>query len=343
MSCVWQRSSYLWHWGGAALCCLGLILGTDRAQAALVPGFVYVDNVHADIAMPLIRSSVNDAGSWQPHVHTGAYASSGWTNYATNQAVLVLNASTKVSRPTSGNQASSAYDFLGVEPGEQYFRLTQGQTAGQLFLGVEADYAATPASGASSNSANHPVRMLASNSTNWASWDPDGAGPAGTSRQMEIALLGVRYNPDPWATTATNNGAAQGAFFSIWSTGSFGELQLRAASQDGITGSDELYQTIRSHSHFNWAFSRAGFYEIDLRPRTFLGSGGGSGVAGSEQLGPLTTFHFMVVPEPSTWGLAVVAVVLGASLQASNSLPRPYRQRDQDRQLAGSAGSTAAS
>lgn len=294
------------------------MVGTAQLSlAALQPGYAVIDNVHVDIAMPLIRSNVNDPGTWQPHIHTGSYGANGWRNYAPDTAVLVVNSTTQTIRPNSGELATSAYDFLGVAPGDSMYRLSSSLVPGQLYLGVEADYAATPASG---NATPYPTRMLSSTfssgASNWGTWDPDGSGGSAygnstSDRYVAISLKAVRYSPNPYATSATVDAASQGAFVSAWSFDMFEEVRIWVANSDGITDADAFHEYVRSHSHYNWAFSLPGFYEIDLQARTYYGTGGGV-LAGTEAVSPVSTFHFSVrpVPEPAS----AASVVLGGAM-----------------------------
>lgn len=266
------------------------------SHAALLPGYVTIDGVHTDIAMPLIRSGVNDPGVWDPHIHTGSYSSAGWNNYAPNEAVLMVNETTRVTLPDW-----SGFSFIGAPAGSDVYMLDWTQVPGQLYLGVEVQRASTPSSGASPDPIPTPV--LPNTPENWGSWDPDGAGPAGNNRGFAISLLNVRFNPDGNATSATQDAASQGVYFSTWQYSPFGESIVAMATSDGIDASDAFLETIGSHSHYNWAFTQAGFYEIDLQARTFLGSAGDS--AGLERLSDIVTFHFRVgettpVPLPAS-------------------------------------------
>ncbi len=239
------------------------------APAALSPGYVEVDAIHADIAMPYIGDAT--AGSWQSFIHTGVVDYVG--NYAPNLALLVVNASTLTTRPANG---TNNFDFMGVAAGEPIYLLSASQVPGQLYLGVSADYGL-----------DSPDRMLSSNTTNYKSWDPDAdvSGPTSTSRYVELAVKAVR-GP---------------GFVSIYDFSlGFGGVRAWVASADGLDARDELHQIPRSHSHYNWAFTQPGAYEIDIQARTFMGPDSG---AGTEVTSSVETFHFQVVPEPGSAAL----------------------------------------
>jgi surface-anchored protein len=234
-------------------------------HAVLAPGYVEVDDIHVDLAMPYV------GGQWEAFVFTGTVHGEG--SYAPNQALLLVNETTMRTRPV-GPQ----FDFIGVPEGSTIWQLSSSQVPGQLYLGVEADY-----------SFDGSIRMLPSNTTNWKSWDPDGAGPTGTFRYVELSIQAVR-GP---------------GFFSAWDFPNFAP-RAWVASADGIDGSDEFHQLVRSHSHYNWAFTAPGDYEIDLQARTFLGP---NSDPGTEVMSHVETFHFRVVPEPGSAALVLLGVL----------------------------------
>lgn len=248
---------------------------TATAPAALAPGYVEVDALHADIAMPYIGDA--SAGSWQSFVHTGVVDYAG--NYAPNLALLMVNATTLTTRPANG---TNNFDFMGVAAGAPIYLLSASQVPGQLYLGVSADYGL-----------NSPDRMLSSNTTNYKSWDPDAdvSGPTGTSRYVELSVKAVR-----------GPGFVSVYDFSL----GFGGVRAWVASADGLDGRDELHQIPRSHSHYNWAFTHPGSYEIDIQARTFMGPNSGSG---TEVTSNVETFHFQVVPEPGSAALLALGAV----------------------------------
>jgi surface-anchored protein len=262
-----------------------------NVSAQLLPGYTEIDNVHADLCMPYI------GGQWQGFVHTGT--AGNFTSYAANEALLIINASTQTTRP-----AGSEFDFLGVPAGAPLWIASQNQVPGQIYLGVEADYAF-----------DGVTRMLPRNDTNWKRWEP---GNGFSSHYVEMSVVDFR-GP---------------GVMSVWQSDISGPI-IAFDSSDGIGSDDEFRQLVRSHSHYNWGFSAPGRYEIDLRARTFLGPNSGPG---TEVVSPITTFFFEVressvlVPEPSCLALLLTGFV-SLSCSPHSSLRRNVVARSRFRIL----------
>ncbi len=117
-------------------------------------------------------------------------------------------------------------------------------------------------------------------------------------------------NPGDWTgnislklTAVSGTGVTAGGFVSLWDTDVFGDKQFHWTSADGLDGTDELSVLPGSHGHYNWAFTKAGTYDLTVEA---------SGLNVDD--GPVTasaTYHFEVapVPEPATafTGLACIA------------------------------------
>lgn len=82
--------------------------------------------------------------------------------------------------------------------------------------------------------------------------------------------------------------------FALWQSGSFGEVLLRMSTADPAP--DSLILPTGSHAHYNWGFTEAGVWEIEM---TVSGTHITDGFQSSTQ-----TLTFNVVPEP-------VSAVLG--------------------------------
>ncbi|MSU85089.1 MAG: PEP-CTERM sorting domain-containing protein [Pedosphaera sp.] len=93
--------------------------------------------------------------------------------------------------------------------------------------------------------------------------------------------------------------------FSIWGTSGFGAPELKMTTADGITAGDRLPLVPGSHGHFNVGFSAPGDYSVTLE------ASGTHLIDGLRTSDP-ATYRFQVIPEPSTWALALTGVGFGA-------------------------------
>jgi surface-anchored protein len=82
--------------------------------------------------------------------------------------------------------------------------------------------------------------------------------------------------------------------FALWQSGSFGEALVRMSTAD--PGVDQVVLAPGSHAHYNWGFTEAGNWEIQI---TVSGTHITDGFVSATQ-----TLSFQVIPEPS-------AVLLG--------------------------------
>jgi surface-anchored protein len=82
--------------------------------------------------------------------------------------------------------------------------------------------------------------------------------------------------------------------FTLYSNNAGGSPTVHLNSRDGITATDQLTYQPNSHSHYNWAFSARGFYQIFLKGRATLNSG-------TVIESPETGFYFGVEATPYTY------------------------------------------
>ncbi|MFM7181774.1 MAG: choice-of-anchor M domain-containing protein [Verrucomicrobiales bacterium] len=127
--------------------------------------------------------------------------------------------------------ASSSWDFIGVAAGEPFYRLPAGQNPKLLYLGFGAEHATLNA---------------------FQTWNPgDPARNVNTSQKwLQVRLNGWR-------------GPGQ---FSVYTVVS-GVPRVWMASSDGVAPSntsDSLYILEGGHTHYNFAFTARGDYEIDI-------------------------------------------------------------------------------
>jgi surface-anchored protein len=104
----------------------------------------------------------------------------------------------------------------------------------------------------------------------------EGVAPGTFSGPVEVRLVGV---------------SGPGAF-ALYQSDAFGSPVVRMNSADGLSASDRVLMSAGSHDHYNWAFERAGEYQLNLQASATLP--GGTIV----QSDP-TLFRFVIVPEPA--------------------------------------------
>jgi surface-anchored protein len=93
--------------------------------------------------------------------------------------------------------------------------------------------------------------------------------------------------------------------FSVWGVSGFGAPELKMSSVNGISADDRLLLVPGSHGHFNVGFSAPGDYLVTLE------ASGNHLIDGLRSSDP-ATYRFQVIPEPSTWALALTGVGFGA-------------------------------
>lgn len=164
--------------------------------------------------------------------------------------------------------AASAYDFIGVGAGQNFWHLPEIEDPNRLYTGIgfeEMD----------------PDDAL------FAPYTETDPRVSGAARWMTVSLCGV-------------TGPGQ---VSVWQEGDDGPV-VWMASADGIGSSDKFIGAFGSHTHVNWGFTAMGLYGVDLQASTWLDSNSNGMLdTGDTQLfSEKTTYNFSVeaVPEPAT-------------------------------------------
>jgi surface-anchored protein len=175
---------------------------------------------------------------------------------------------TSVNRP-----AGATWDFLGVAAGQPVYLWPQNNVPGRMYLGFGSDGGSIPPGTFASYLESDP-RVNA------------------TARWTKITLTGMRYEPAPG-----ESGPAQ---FSLWQAGQFGSVTTwMSTAEGGITSTDATWLDEGGHSHFNWGFTKRGYYQLDFVFSGYL-NGSNEYIESGVQ-----TFHFgveyqpLVIPEPS--------------------------------------------
>jgi surface-anchored protein len=170
--------------------------------------------------------------------------------------------------------ASAAFNFIGVGSGEQFWLMPFTQNPSVIFLGIGTDEV---------------------ESGSFASYLETDSRVNQPGAWIELSLLDVR-------------GPGQ---VSLWTNDGFGSpIVWWSTAEGGITASDSAFVLSESHAHFNWGFTAAGLYEVDVQATAFLGPG-----ATNPSTSAVATYHFGIeaVPEP---GSALLALLGAFTLSA---------------------------
>jgi surface-anchored protein len=115
----------------------------------------------------------------------------------------------------------------------------------------------------------------------------DGGGVVWTGNQFKISVISVGVN---------NPGD-----FAMYRFSGSGSFLNPINTKNGVNSSDVLtISSIGGHEHWNWAFSEAGEYTLDVQASGTLG--------GQTYLSAIETFTFHVIPEPSSGTLLLIGL-----------------------------------
>jgi hypothetical protein len=194
-----------------------------------------LDNAHLDIQTPYLVG-----GGF-----SGIYQTIGENPIGTfDDSHLNVNPNNRLNLSAS---ELAGFDFIGATPGEDFWLLPQadrqpGQPYDYLYLGVSADATADAARD----------EMVA-----WNPGDPRGASTSG--KWIEWRLRDVR--------SPTGNGE-----FSTFQLGTTTGTRVFFDTTDGIGNDggldDRMWELAGNHSHYNWAFTEQGIWEIDIQAFT---------------------------------------------------------------------------
>jgi surface-anchored protein len=145
---------------------------------------------------------------------------------------------------------------------------------------------------------------------------------AGTARWLKIQLAGFTFHPDP-ADSATN-----APHFSLWQS-SLGGSTVWMSTVDGITASDATWLIEGGHAHYNWGFSRRGYYKIRFQYSGVLNDGSLTPVESE-----LFTTHFgveyqpLAIPEPGAAASLWLVGCLGVAILRPRKIVRSRQSTD---------------
>lgn len=193
------------------------------ATANPYPARAALTTEHVDIGVPYA------SGGWDFHWHD----EDNDAEYAPDGAYGRVPDAALITRP-----ASSAWDFIGVGAGQQFYLLPQTQNPAVMFLGMATEE-------------DDPSLKLP--------WDPMDARGFGLLAQTRVNLLAV---------TGFAGAPAPGTF-SVWQSDGFGTT-IAMSSLDGVSAADALFVVSGGHAHFNYGFSAPGIYEMTIQATTAI-------------------------------------------------------------------------
>ncbi len=272
---------------GAILTTLALAAGPAAGQT-----IIRIDDTHCDIAIEYV------GGQWRAQVRPdegGPYtiARGAPSTHATN-VHLVAN-------PSTITTTTTALPYLGLSAGGTFWHLNASQVPGQLELGLSAGQMT---SGGSPGSG-------------WASWQPAHLRPNGTplpsGQWVEWQVRDVR--------------GPSGSEFAVWlETGDGADVYVSTALNGEQSEQNDIHVLRGGHRHYNWGFTQAGRYEIDVDARTFYTSGGTIELSSNPNnlVSERYTFIFEVQPIPEPGSLLAAC---GAGLATIAGVRRAARRR----------------
>jgi len=173
--------------------------------------------------------------------------------------------------------ADPDYSFLGAE-GNPVWILPQGQDPELLYLGISTEN-----------------RSLSGD------WIGEGVEAPFLARGIPSGVFELNR-----VTLKLESFSGPGSF-ALYFIDSFSNPTVYMNTADGLSAADSRNLLPGNHTHFNWAFSAPGDYTLGFRAFGTL-------ISGSEYTeSDLTTFHFQVVPEPSStllcaFGLSLITL-----------------------------------
>jgi hypothetical protein len=192
--------------------------------------------------------------------------------FPSGQAFVHVDASAETLR-----SASSSFDFVGVGPGEPYYRITASQTPGLVYLG-------NAAYGVSSSA----VDLYNANTES-------GGRVNGNGRWVRLNLHSV-------------DGPGH---YSAWSNSLGGPVRFFSTAQSGTAPSetDTLWLVAGGHSHFNHGFTRRGLYRVNYLPAAYLNDNNSATLGPNSQASEPIGVYFNVDPGYAVSGLSAASAL----------------------------------
>lgn len=171
-------------------------------------------------------------GQWTPGVRWDS--PQGEMIAGPDEALLYVNPAARVTLPS----IPPGFEFIGATPGEPFWVLPQNPNPAILYLGISSE------------------AMSAGDLESLCAWNPqDPRGGADVpAKWLRARLVDVR--------------GPSGGNVSLWQSGIGPPTVYFSTHVDGVDAADVIHTLAGGHGHMNWAFTRPGLYEIDLRLAT---------------------------------------------------------------------------
>ncbi len=222
----------------------------------------FLTTEHADI------NPGYSAGTWTLHVSDN----DNFVLHETDDALIYVGAPATTSRVDG-----AAFDFIGLESGEDFYRLPQNQETDLMFLGLRGG-AASGVFDRINPSAESKGRV------------------SGLGRWLKASLVDVQHT--------TPSGAAGDGVFSVWQSGDTGPVVFMSSYDDGVSnpngsgldatdgiGPDDAYWvTASGHLHHNYGFTQKGRYEVTFMLSGYLDDGNTTSLGQFTESEPLTVY-----------------------------------------------------
>ncbi len=210
---------------------------------ALMAGLTSIlTNDHADFEI------VYEGGVWELAVHNHETEA----HFEADDALLYVGQEAMDARP-----AGTAFDFLGVAPEANFYRLPSTQNPNLLYLGTAAEF---------------DVEVDTYEVTSESKGRIVGASQWAKATLRQVNHVGADGNPGDGVFSiwqSTDNGPV--VFASTFQDNVDNSDSQGYDSTDGISQDDAIWIINGGHSHFNYGFSKPGRYEVTFQLSAYLG------------------------------------------------------------------------
>lgn len=235
----------------------------DRSVPATLNNFLTAE--HLDLAIGYTGGA---SGAWS----LGVFDNDNGVSYTADEALLYVGTPALTARPSS-----SAFDFVGVGGGTDFYQLPANQDPDVLYLGVRGNV-----------TANDFDRYNPSSESK--------GRVSGLGRWLKATLVDVdHFNPDGSAGTGAfsawlNDTGGPNVFISSFNDNVSNPNANGLDTTDGIGADDAMWIVAGGHTDYNFGFSQAGRYEVTFRLSGYQNDGNTTELGNLIQSGDLTVF-----------------------------------------------------